>query len=161
MISKPLFRFGDCVTVRDDLSTNKQYVMLHDTTVKDTVTANMVRAGSRRQCIGARLPSDRYCCDGFHETWTDGMFVEGRRIMEYLNMASDIEYESPERLIFLDDLCNDWYPYRRSPFSDAEYVTTTRDTGDWVNYSYTIDDDSSAVGSWVLRSGSGWDDVTF
>lgn len=94
MISKPLFRNGDCVHPRQDLYVGRRYDMVHQT---HTFVVNNERLNAMINVVcpeyGGCLPfhvlnhgSYRqmlYEVDGWFIV--DDMLVEGHRIMQYLN----------------------------------------------------------------------------
>lgn len=170
MISKPLFRLGDYVTVYSDLSNHKRYVMLHDPYIYEIATNDMINANSQRQRISPRspTPTNEYVCENFTELWTDGMFVEGRRIMAYLNTEPETEYN--ERVVdnsfdfrsLLDNLDSDTCTYVRPSYSNyyVDYSAhPTTDIYQWACGGTDTDNHQSDIGAWTYRAVN-WEDST-
>lgn len=98
MLSKPLFRCGDIVKVISDSDMNTKYHMVHLPTPFYYMNDEMLRSTGHYVRInevnrfGIRRFDNHDCyhleCAGGYWGWTDGMFVEGRRILNYLDNPS-------------------------------------------------------------------------
>lgn len=145
MISKPLFRVGDFVTIRDDIvsDTNVYYSMLQPDARNIFVSGCYTLFGNRYRIQSA---CGQYNCEGSPLGLTDEMFQEGKRIMQYLNYTDEpanelgvgyLDYE------LLDTLCGEaGAPYDASDWSvtTAPYITYSpwRDTVGCWDYSVNI-----------------------
>ena len=109
MISKPLFRVGDFVTIRDDIvsDTNVYYSMLQPDARNIFVSGCYTLFGNRYRIQSA---CGQYNCEGSPLGLTDEMFQEGKRIMQYLHYTDEpanelgvgyLDYE------LLDTLCGE------------------------------------------------------
>lgn len=89
MISKPLFRVGDKIAVRHDVRRGRRYFMMHRNAQGDVVTSEMLRARGHLICVEqyGRESVDEYNIQGFSQFWTDAMFVEGYRIMQWMTIG--------------------------------------------------------------------------
>ena len=83
MISRPLLRRGDRVTVRRDLGPNIDYVMLHARQTTDASIGEMRRLGGKMVQIYEMYLKYHLCESSWN--WTDEMFVETARLIQYIN----------------------------------------------------------------------------
>lgn len=83
MISRPLLRRGDRVTVRRDLGPNIDYVMLHERQTTDAAIGEMRRLGGKMVQIYEMYLKYHICESSWN--WTDEMFVETARLIQYIN----------------------------------------------------------------------------
>lgn len=91
MLSKPLFRSGDQLTVITDGETNTKYRMAHLATPFYYMNEDMMELSGHNVMIGAivnprSIDSIGYqlCVHHMPWVWTDAMFAEGRRLMQYI-----------------------------------------------------------------------------
>lgn len=82
MLQDMLFRRGDSVTVRSNLSIRHRYDNINDSRRMD-VDSIMVACGGRSMTVGW-VTSHSYDMEYSRYHWTDDMFVEGHRIKKYL-----------------------------------------------------------------------------
>ena len=87
MISRPLLRRGDRVTVRRDFGLNIDYAMLHERQTTDAAVGEMRRLGGQMVQIH-EIYLKYIICESMYN-WTDEMFVETARLIQYIN-APDI-----------------------------------------------------------------------
>ena len=83
MISTPLLRRGDRVTVRRDLGPNIDYVMLHARQTTDVAVGDMRYLGGTMVQIDDMYLKYHICES--RRNWTDEMFVETARLIQYIN----------------------------------------------------------------------------
>jgi len=91
MLSKPLFRSGDQLTVTSEGDTNTKYRMAHLATPFYYMNEDMMELSGHNVVIDT-IVNPRHIdstlgyqlCVHDPWVWTDAMFTEGRRIMQYI-----------------------------------------------------------------------------
>lgn len=89
MISRPLLRRGDRVTVRRDLECDVEYIMLHERSSTNVAVRDMRRVGGRTAYVDAVWHQYNIRARGFTGAccslnWTDEVFVETARLIPFI-----------------------------------------------------------------------------
>lgn len=92
MISKPLLRRGDRVTVRRDLECDVEYIMLHERLSTNVAVSDMRRIGGRTAHVDAvwhqyNIRARGFTGDRCSLNWIDEMFIETARLIQYINTS--------------------------------------------------------------------------
>lgn len=123
MISKPLFRTGDYVTLRNDINGHDNYSMLHDPVMHNCyIDDEYIQTNGRLQIEDANYW--QYQCCGAEWYLTDGMFAEGARVMQYLDARSSVPANTMTSDWSGNELRSGWVRLADALRDDARWYTT-------------------------------------